>query len=195
MGEFEKQGLVQNILQKVGIDSLDQREKRVLLGGGIFLLCFFVLQLVILPLWQARSNLQTSIERKSQELEKIKELKSEYQQLKLQEGGIEARIAKRPAGFTLFTFLDKQATKAQVKKQIKYMKPSTEEGDGNLQESMVEMKLQKIALKSLVSYIRLVESEKNVVSIRRISIQDSGNEQGFLDVILQITTFELKGQG
>jgi len=195
MAEFEKQGPIKKILQKTGIDSLDQREKRVLLGGGIFLLCFFVLQLVILPLWEVRSSLQTSIEHKSRELEKIEQLKSEYQQLKLQEGGIEARIADRPPGFTLFTFLDKQATKAQVKKQIKYMKPSTEEGDGNLQESMVEMKLQKITLKSLISYIRLVESEENVVSIRRISIQQSGNEQGYLDVILQITTFELKGEG
>ena len=195
MAEFEKQGRMKKILQKVGVDSLDEREKRVLLGGGIFLLCFFVLQLVILPLWEVRSGLLTSIERKSSELEKIEQLQDEYQQLKLQEGGIEARIAGRSPGFTLFTFLDKQATKTQVKKQIKYMKPSTEERDGNLQESMVEMKLQKITLKSLVSYIRLVESEKNVVSIRRVSIQQSGNEQGYLDVILQITTFELKGEG
>jgi len=195
MAEFEKQTGIKKVLQKVGIDSLDKREKMVLLGGGIFLLCFFALQLVILPLWEIRSSLQTSIERKGRELEKISRLKNEYQQLKLQEGGIEARIADRSSGFTLFTFLDKQATKAQVKKQIKYMKPSTEEGDGNLQESMVEMKLQKIALKSLVSYLKLVESEENVVSIRRISIQQSGNEQGYLDVILQITTFELKGQG
>ena len=102
-------------------------------------------------------------------------------------------IAERSPGFTLFTFLDKQVTEAQVKKQIKYMKPSTEEGDDNLNESMVEMKLQRITLNALVSFIMLVESEENVVSIRRISVQESGNEQGYLDVILQIITFELKG--
>jgi len=193
MGEFEKQGLIKTIQQKSGIDSLDGREKGVLLGGIIFVLCFFVLQLVILPLLDVRTNLETSIEKKSRELEKIKQLKGEYQQLKVQEGGIQAMIADRSPGFTLFTFLDKQVTEAQVKKQIKYMKPSTEEGDDNLNESMVEMKLQRITLNALVSFIMLVESEENVVSIRRISVQESGNEQGYLDVILQIITFELKG--
>ncbi|MBW2681958.1 MAG: type II secretion system protein M [Deltaproteobacteria bacterium] len=193
MGEFEKQGLIKKIQQKSGIDSLDGREKGVLLGGIIFVLCFFVLQLVILPLLDVRTNLETSIEKKSRELEKIKQLKGEYQQLKVQEGGIQAMIADRSPGFTLFTFLDKQVTEAQVKKQIKYMKPSTEEGDDNLNESMVEMKLQRITLNALVSFIMLVESEENVVSIRRISVQESGNEQGYLDVILQIITFELKG--
>jgi len=184
MGDFEKQGLIKKIQQKSGIDSLDGREKGVLLGGIIFVLCFFVLQLVILPLLDVRTNLETSIEKKSRELEKIKQLKGEYQQLKVQEGGIQAMIADRSPGFTLFTFLDKQVTEAQVKKQIKYMKPSTEEGDDNLNESMVEMKLQRITLNALVSFIMLVESEENVVSIRRISVQESGNEQGYLDVIL-----------
>jgi len=73
------------------------------------------------------------------------------------------------------------------------MKPSTMEGDDNLNESTVEMKLQRTTLKELVSFILLVESEENVVSIRRISIQESGGEQGYLDVILQIRTFELEG--
>ena len=195
MGEFEKQSLIEKIRQKSGIDGLDDREKTVLLGGIVFVLCFFVLQIVIMPLWEARTNLETSIERKTVELEKIEQLQVEYQQLKVQEGGIQARIAERSPGFTLFTFLDKQVTKAKVKKQIKYMKPSTEEGDDNINESMVEMKLQRITLKALVSFIMLVESEENVVSIRRISVQESGNEQGYLDVVLQIITYELKGQG
>ncbi len=193
MGAFYKQDLIKKIRHKLGIDNLDARERRVLLGGILFVLCFFVFQLVIMPFWNARTNLELSIARKSAELVKIKQLQEEYQQLKVQEGGIRAKIMKRSPGFTLFTFLDKQVTKAQVKKQIKYMKPSTLEGNDNLGESMVEMKLQRTTLKELVSFLLLVESEENVVSIRRISIQESGKEQGYLDVILQIRTFELKG--
>ena len=193
MGAFYKQDLIKKIRHKLGIDNLDARERRVLLGGILFVLCFFVFQLVIMPFWNVRTNLELSIARKSAELVKIRQLQEEYQQLKVQEGGIRAKIMKRSPGFTLFTFLDKQVTKAQVKKQIKYMKPSTLEGNDNLGESMVEMKLQRTTLKDLVSFLLLVESEENVVSIRRISIQESGKEQGYLDVILQIRTFELKG--
>jgi general secretion pathway protein M len=193
MAAFYKHDLIKKIRYKLGIDSLDSREKRVLAGGSLFILCFFVVQLAIIPFWNVRANIETSIERKSTELAKIKQLQEEHQRLKVQEGGIREKIMERSPGFTLFTFLDKQVTKAQVKKQIKYMKPSTLEGDDNLNESMVEMKLQKTTLKDLVAFILLVESEENVVSIRRISIQESGGEQGYLDVILQIRTFELEG--
>jgi hypothetical protein len=112
--------------------------------------------------------------------------------LKSEEGTIQARINERGAGFTLFTFLDQQANKAKVKKQIMYMKPSMLDGD-ELNEAMVEMKLQQITLVALVEFVRLVESEENVVFIRRFSIQESGDAQGYFDVILQIVTFEKKG--
>jgi hypothetical protein len=38
-----------------------------------------------------------------------------------------------------------------------------------------------------------VESEKNIVFIRRFSIQESGDKQGYFDSVLQIVTFEKKG--
>jgi hypothetical protein len=71
------------------------------------------------------------------------------------------------------------------------MKPSTVVGD-ELNEAMVEMKLQQITLNDLVGFLRLVESDENVVFIRRFSVQESGDKQGYFDSILQIVTFEKK---
>lgn len=184
--------LPKDIWRKSGIDKLNSREKWVLFGGVAFVLCFLLVQLVILPVVDARRNLEKSIVRKQQELQEIKLLQQEYRTLKSEEGTIQARINERGAGFTLFTFLDQQANKAKVKKQIMYMKPSMLDGD-ELNEAMVEMKLQQITLAALVEFVRLVESEENVVFIRRFSIQESGDAQGYFDVILQIVTFEKKG--
>lgn len=180
------------VREKSGIAQLNTREQWVVWGGVIFIVGFTVLQLAILPFFEARGKLQASITRKIQEVVTIKELQQDFQKLKSAEGTIKERVTQRPAGFTLFTFLDQQAEKAKVKKQINYMKPSKAEGDANLNETMVEMKLQQITLEALVGYLRLVESEKNVVFIRRISIQESGNDKGYLDAILQIVTFEKK---
>jgi len=193
MGSLFKHEMIKKIRRKIGIDNLDSRERKVLLGGILFVLCFLVIQFAVVPFWDGRNNLETSIKKKSEELVKIKELQDEYMRLRVQEGGIRTKIMERTPGFTLFTYLDKQVTKADVKKQIKYMKPSTLEGDDDLNESMVEIKLQRTTLEDLVSFLLLVESEENVVSISRISIQDSGKEQGYLDVIMQVRTFELKG--
>ncbi len=76
---------------------------------------------------------------------------------------------------------------------ISYMKPSTVEGDEDLQESIVEMKLQQISLKQLVDFLKLIESPEKVVSVKRISIQESGKEKGLLEVIMQIVTFVNNG--
>jgi len=180
------------VWEKLGIAQLSTREQWLVWGGVIFIVGFMLLQLAIMPFFEARGKLQDSITRKEQELVTIKELRQDFQTLKSAEGTIKERVAQRPSGFTLFTFLDQQAEKAKVKKQINYMKPSKAEGDANFNETMVEMKLQQITLEALVGYLRLVESEKNVVFIRRVSIQESGNEKGYLDAILQIVTFENK---
>lgn len=193
MESGKRHNSLKNIWRKLGIDNLNSREKMVLGGGVAFVLCFLVLQLAILPFINAKSNLQKSIIRKEQELVDIKLLQQEHLALKNEEGTIQARIQQRGGGFTLFTFLDRQADKAKVKKQIQYMKPSTSEGDDVLNETMVEMKLQQVTLEALVNFLRLVESDKNVVFIRRLSIQESGDKQGYLDSIMQIVTFELKG--
>lgn len=184
---------LRNIWQKSGMTRLALRERRVLLGGLGFIVVFTVFQLVVGPFLDARRNLAQSIERKKQELAEIRVLQQEYRALRREEGTVQARINEREAGFTLFTFLDRQAEAAKVKRQIKYMKPSTVEGENDLDETMMEMKLQQIPLADLVAFILLVESEKNVVFIRRLSIQESSNEEGFLDAIMQIVTFEKKG--
>ena len=192
MATWTGQRLPRLLWEKSGIDNLSTREKLVVGGGLAFVVCFIVLQLAIIPFFDARSDLRSSIDRKTRELATIKELQLEHRNLKNEEGTIQARIQQRERGFTLFTFLDQQAEKAQVKKQIMYMKPSTVEGDTGYVETMVELKLQQVSLSALVSFLQLVESEQHVVFIRRISIQESGNVQGELDSILQIVTFEKK---
>jgi general secretion pathway protein M len=191
MASWFNNTFLSNIWRKSGIEKLSSRERWVLFGGIGFVLCFAVLQLVIIPILDAQNNLEKSISRKKLELNEIRALQQDYYTLKSEEGTVQARINQRESGFTLFTFLDQQATEAKVKKQIMYMKPSTVVGE-QLNETMVEMKLQQITLNDLVGFLRLVESEKNVVLIRRFSVQESGDKQGYFDSILQIVTFEKK---
>lgn len=182
--------LIQSIRAKTGIDDMSVRERLMVLGAGFAILGVILYQFVLSPYLDARERLQNSIERKERELVEIRLLKQEYSELRIEEGGIKANLAKRAKGFTLFTFLDQQAEKSEVKKLITYMKPSVISAQGgSLDESVVELKLQDITLEQLVRFLTLTESEKNVVSIKRLSIQVSAKNPGYLDVILQIVTF------
>lgn len=180
---------LQTIREKSGFDQLDTRQRILLFCGVCVLLLFFVYQLLLAPYLDSRTRLLNSVQRRQADLQEIKKLRQEYKLVKKEEGGIKDRLAKRAKNFALFSFVDQQAEQANVKGKIKYMKPSVSEGDGPLRESLVEVKLQETTLEELVAFLKLIESEENVVSLRRLSIQESGKEQGYLDVILQIVTF------
>ena len=70
------------------------------------------------------------------------------------------------------------------------MKPSETADEGPFKEVLVEMKLQAISLKQLVDFLNFVESPKNVVALKRISIQENKKEEATLDVILQVVSLD-----
>ncbi len=174
---------------KSGFDKLEQREKRMVLVGIIFILLFLFLQVVITPYMDTRKKTRDAIAKRQGEVAQLKVMQQEYGALKNQAGGIKELLQQRSPNFSLFSFLDKQAAQAGVKGLIGYMKPSTIEGDGELQESLVEMKLNKIDLKALVDFLQHIESPEDVVSVKRVSIQESSKDEGVLDVIMQIMTY------
>ena len=98
-------------------------------------------------------------------------------------------LARRPGGFTLFSFLEKQAGRSGVKPNIKYMKPSTSINRESYSESSVEMKLENVTLEQLVEYLYLVESPENLVGIKRISIKQSRGSPEYLTVLMQLVTY------
>lgn len=177
--------------KKVGIDRLERREKIILLFGAFFVAGFIILQTVITPLVEARKTMTRSLTRNQSELVDIQLLRQEYLELKSRQGDIEKRLANRTPGFSLFSFLEEQAASTNVKDRVTYMKPSANEIDEGFNESIVEMKIERITLEQLVSFIKKVESEEKIVSIQRISIQENNQEEGLLDSVISIKTFEL----
>jgi general secretion pathway protein M len=183
---------IQVAFSKTGFNKLEKREKRVVVAGVIFLICFALFHFTVSPLLQARQQTQKALIQKKEDIKKIRQLQEEYRQLQNQAVNIQSRLQKRSPSFTLFSFIEERATKAKVKQQINSMTPSTSEGEGPLQESRVDLKLEKISLAQLVDFLQQIESTEDVVAIKRISIQENSKEEGLLDVVMQIITFTKK---
>jgi len=183
---------IQVCLGKTGFNKLEKREKRVVVVGAVFLVCFAFFHFTVSPLLQARQQIQKALIQKKEDIKKIRQLQEEYRHRQNQAVNIQNRLQKRSPSFTLFSFIEERATKAKVKQQINSMTPSTSEGDGPLQESRVDLKLEKISLQQLVDFLQQVESTDDVVAIKRISIQENSKEEGLLDVVMQIITFTKK---
>ncbi len=169
---------------------LAKREKLFVQLAALTVGVFCLLQFGVFPLLADRQNLRRSISLKEKGLAEMVSLSQEYAVLKQQSHTAENVIRRRPPGFTLFSFLEKAAGQAGVKRNIKYMKPSSSKGEGGWKEAMVEMKLDKISLKKLMDYLYLIELSRKAIQIRRCAVTENKGEKGTLDAVLQVVTVE-----
>ena len=122
-------------------------------------------------------------------LQEVILLKSEYEKILNKSENLKKIYSLRDKKFTLFAFLEKLSVKAGVAKNIDYMKPSSSlEQTSQIELSRVEMKLKKIKLSQLMSYLYLVETSKNVVLVKRLSISLDRKNKDSINVVLHVET-------
>lgn len=181
----------QSLLEKFGWYRMARREQIMVGGLAVFVVALLVFQLIFSPLLNSRQKLQKSVSKKQHEFQHIQELQKQFQDLANKNGDIRQRLNTRPKTFSLFSFIEQQANSSKIKEKIEYLKPSNIKGDGLLEEYRVDMKLEKITLSELVTFLKNAESTKNVVFVNRISIQEQGKNEGLISAVIQLVTFKV----
>ncbi len=169
---------------------LAKREKYLVSSAGGVLFLLIIFHVLINPFLDKKDFLKKEINRKQIALDEMALLSAEYKALKRGDQGLHKILGKRNKDFTLFSFLEQEAAESNVKDHIKYMKPSVSQGSGQYKESIVEMKLEGITLKQLVGYLYRIESRKNAIGIKRISIKENKKESGYLNAVLNVLTVQ-----
>ena len=174
----------------MNLNRLSRRERYSVVAAAAFVILFIAIEFIITPIMAKRERLESAIRQKQATLAEMQAMKLEYESLKGENERFKRNFSDRPREFTLFSFLDQLAGEAGVKDNIAYMKPSKSRPKNSPYNlSMVELKLQEISIKQLTPYLHMVETSKNMVFIRRISITKTGKD-GMIDAILQVETFE-----
>ena len=171
---------------------LARREKIALFLLVIFLVGFGATDLLIMPTLARLKDLDGLIERKGTELAEMRALQADYQQMAGQSEKALRALEQRGRGFTVFSFLESLAEQTRVKQNIKYMKPSTNSLSDRHNESSVELRLEKIHLDQLISYIYQIEYGEKLTRIKRVHIQPQYSNPSLLDATLVVYTQELK---
>ena len=173
------------------VKKLARREKYSIYALSGVICLFVVFQFIVFPFLDKKERLKRTLQAKTDILEKMTALQSEYNTIKKRTELSKSNFAKRDTGFTLFSFLDKLTGKAGVKNHVTYMKPSTSvQKNSPFKISQVEMKLQGLTLQQLTSYLHMVETSKNMVNIKRLSISKTGKLENLIDAVLQVETAE-----
>lgn len=174
------------------IKKLTRREKHSLYAASGIIGLFIIMQFIVLPVFDKQDRLKRSLKVKTKTLQHMIALKSEHDAIIQRTDLSKVHFENREKGFTLFSFLDKLSGKAGIKDHITYMKPSTTvQKNSPYKTSRVEMKLRGLTLQQLTVYLHMVETSKNMVNVKRLSISKSGKQVGFIDAVLQVETSEL----
>lgn len=169
---------------------LSKRDRLTLTIGGVVVFLFLLVQFIFVPFLDKRSRMTKGVADRQEAIVAMRLMEAEFKELNQQSNTLIKKLASRTAGFSLFSFLEQKASLAKVKQSIEYMKPSESIGEGLLKQVMVEMKLRGISLSQMVEFLDQVESQDNIVALKRISIQENTKQAGTLDVILQVISID-----
>ena len=170
--------------------NMNKREKIAVAGAAVFLAIFIVTQFIVTPVFEKRNELRQQVSDKKDALLDMQILRSDYMTVQQQTAISQQGLNRRPADFTLFSFLDRLAGNTGLKDHIAYMKPSTSvKEDSGLKISRVELKLQDVTMKDLTEYLFQVETSENMVIVRRLSVTKTGKDSGLVTAVLQVETF------
>jgi general secretion pathway protein M len=122
----------------------------------------------------------------------MRQWQAEYDGLTQKANLSKSHFSNRQKGFTLYSFLNQLAGEAEIKDRITNMKPTKKaQKNSPYKLSQVEMKLDAITLEQLTNYLYRVETSKNMVEIKKISITKTDKKQGLITAVLQVETVEL----
>jgi general secretion pathway protein M len=171
---------------------LNKREKISVGVGAAAIIVFVLLQYLVFPLSEKNDRLTRMLATRHQELEQIRLLQAEYRQTAEKAEKAQRYIKLRQRGFTLFSFLETLAGQTGVKSHIAYMKPtSTSQKDSPYRLSTVEMKLQEITMPQLLSYLHGIETSRDMISIKRLSISKTEQKADLINTVFQVETLEM----
>jgi len=173
---------------------LDAKQRKLVAGVAIFVLIALILEIAIFPFWEAKAKLTKAIQVNQKKLNEMSKLDAEFNLQEAAMSRIKRSMSTRGTDFTLFAYLEKKATQANVRERIKQMNSSKGIQSVSLEESLIDMKLEKITIKQLIDFLYFVESPVDLVRIKKITINKMKESPEYLSAQLQISSFQTLSQ-
>jgi len=170
------------------IRELPAKERYIVIAGGICILCVIIFQIFISGGMRRTKTLRRIIAEKENELDQMRQMCREYDEIKEEMNDVSKRLSKRDEDFAIFSFLEQTATGLQIRKHIVYMKPSFSSLGEEYSESIVEVKLNEVTLSQISKYLFKIEKPGNLLNIKRLDIKASSQNPEYLDIVFEVST-------
>lgn len=172
------------------MNDMSPREKYMVLGAAVFVgivLCYIF---IVSPQLSELEKLERVIPLKEKEIETCQELIAEYKQLKVVLDKQKKKIGDRGSSGFMQSYLDAEASALNI--TVASMVPKSIDVDEEFTEQQVDLKLERLTLNSLVSFLYKLKTSDKLLTVKNIRIKRRYDDHSLSDVSLLISTLTEK---
>ncbi len=168
---------------------MSQRERTLVLAGGIVLGLSLLFILIIDPLLDNLDRLERQALRKQKDLAELAVLGQSYVAKRDRLRTIESRMPQAESHFSLLTFIEEAATTAQVREQITGMQPHVQTLAQGYQETAVDLRLEGVQLPELLALLAAINQAPYDLHVRHLQIRPKFDNPVNLDATVRVLSY------
>lgn len=168
---------------------LSQRERTLVLMGGIVLGLSLLFVLVVDPLLDTLDRLERQAVRKQKDLAELAVLGRSYLAKRDRLTRIENRMPEAESHFSLLTFMEEAATTAHVRERITGMQPQVRPPAQGYQETAVDLRLEGVQLPELLALLAAIDRAPYELHVRHLQIRPKFDNPVNLDATVRVLSY------
>lgn len=164
-----------------------QRERNIIIAGGIFLVGFLVVWFVLLPKREALATLKSEVRDMREKLQELSKIESQYKRLTVETKPVMDRLDRRRKDFDLSAFV------AETENRLNFTRareiPSRPTTHGDFERRSATFIYSDKTLRQIVEFLQEIEKPDNVVGIETLRITPkSATERSLLELYVKLFT-------
>ena len=176
-------------MMKATWTKLDAKQRYLVAICAAVVAIALVLEFIVFPVWDAKAKMKKSILNQSKKLDEMVKIDADFAAQDAQISRIKNAIASRRADFTLFAYLEKKAVSASLKGRIKQMNSMQGVKSPSFEETLIDLKLEKITIKQLTDFLYQVESPAEMIKVKRITVNKMKESPDYISAQLLIASY------
>lgn len=168
---------------------LSQRERTIVLIGGIVIGLSLIFVLAVDPLLSTLDRLERQTARKQKDLHELALLSREYAEKHDRLTKAESRLPPSDSRFSLLTFMEEATTAARVRDRITGMQPQVQSLPQGYQETAVDLRLEGVHLPELLALLAAIEQAPYDLQVRHLKVHPKFDNPANLDATVRVLSY------
>jgi type II secretory pathway component PulM len=167
-------------------EGLQPRERWLVAGGGAVALVVLAWIAVVEPIAGALERLDRGLTVARRDAAAVEDLAARHRRLRAEVGSLEQGAAGRDDGPSVFAQLESIAVPIAGRERITAMNPSSRPVGDDLTEESVELRLEGVPMRTLVSLLHALEHRDRPLSLVRVSFKRQHKNPELVDATLVV---------